>query len=78
MVNYWVIPVSEENWETIKRLNVYGAPEPRGPVKHASQLIRQGDILIFYVVKRGSKSLGGKFVGVYRVVSDWFREDKPL
>jgi predicted RNA-binding protein len=27
LVNYWIIPVSEENWLVIKEVNVYGAPE---------------------------------------------------
>jgi len=78
MPRYWVIPVSEENWHEIKRLNIYGAPEPQGPRKPAYQLIKPGDILIFYVTKKGSKSLGEKFVGAYRVTSTWYREDEPL
>jgi len=77
VVKYWIIPVSEENWYVVKSLNIYGAPEAKigRPI---TQLVQPGDVLIFYVLKRGSKSLGGKFVGVFRVVSTWFREDKPL
>jgi predicted RNA-binding protein len=70
----WVIPVSEANWEVIKKLNVYGAPEDSA----APKLIKAGDYLVFYVTVKGSRALGGKFVGVYRAVSEWFREDKPL
>jgi predicted RNA-binding protein len=70
----WIIPVSEANWEVIKKLNVYGAPEDSA----APKLIKAGDYLVFYVTVKGSRALGGKFVGVYRAVSDWFREDKPL
>jgi predicted RNA-binding protein len=70
----WVIPVSEANWEVIKRFNVYGAPEGCA----APKLVKAGDYLAFYVTVKGSKALGGKFVGIYKVVSDWFREDKPL
>jgi predicted RNA-binding protein len=70
----WIIPVSEANWEVIKKLNVYGAPEDSA----APMLIRIGDYLVFYVTVKGSRALGGKFVGVYRAVSEWFREDKPL
>jgi predicted RNA-binding protein len=77
LVNYWVIPISEENWLVVKETNVYGAPEAaRG--RHIRDLVKPGDVLLFYVTKRGSKRLGGKFVGAYRVVSKWFREDKPL
>jgi len=70
----WVIPVSEANWEVIKKLNVYGAPED----SVAPKLIKAGDYLVFYVTVKGSRALGGKFVGVYRAVSEWFREDEPL
>ena len=70
----WVIPVSEANWEVIKKLNVYGAPEDSA----APKLNKAGDYLVFYVTVKGSRALGGKFVGVYRAVSEWFREDKPL
>jgi len=66
--------VSEANWEIIKKLNVYGAPEKSA----APKLIKAGDYLVFYVTVKGSRALGGKFVGVYRAVSGWFREDKPL
>lgn len=77
MLKYWIIAVSEENWRVIKSNNVYGAPEAQG-FKPVCELVKPGDIVIFYVKKKGSKTLGGKFVGVFKVVSDWFREDKPL
>jgi len=70
----WIVPVSEANWEVVRRLNIYGAPEN----SVAPKLIRVGDYIVFYVTVKGSRVLGGKFVGVYRVVSEWFREDKPL
>jgi predicted RNA-binding protein len=70
----WLIPVTEDNWEVIKRKNIYGAPENSA----APQLIKGGDNIIFYIIKKGSKRLGGKIVGVYRTISDWFKEGKPL
>jgi len=73
-MNTWVVPVSEANWEVIKKFNIYGAPEKSA----ASKLIKIGDRLVFYVTVKGSKTLGGKFVGIYKVVSDWFKENKPL
>lgn len=76
-MKYWIVSVSEENWYIIKENNVYGAPESqrfRGP----RGLINAGDILIFYVKKTGSQRLGGKFVGVFKVTSTWYREDKLL
>ena len=77
LVNYWIIPVSEENWHVIKEANLYGAPEAtRG--RHVRELVKPGDVVIFYVAKKNSKRLGGKFVGAYRIASEWFREEKPL
>lgn len=46
--------------------------------RHMRELVKPGDVVIFYVAKKNSERLGGKFVGAYRVVSEWFREDKPL
>ncbi|MEM0213951.1 MAG: EVE domain-containing protein [Ignisphaera sp.] len=77
MARYWIVVVSEENWDVIKNVNVYGAPE-QGGSRSIDKLVSVGDYLIFYVSKRGSRSLGGKFVGVYRVASTWFREERPL
>ena len=76
MTSSWIIPVSEENWRVVKEGLVYGAPE--GGRRHPRELIRPGDVVVFYVMKRGSKSLGGKFVGAFKVTSEWFYEDRPL
>jgi len=76
-VRYWIITVSEENWHVIKSSSVYGAPGSQRR-KPTYELIKTGDIIIFYIKKKDSRSLGGKFVGAFRVVSEWFREDKPL
>ena len=77
MRRYWIISVTEENWYTIRSSNVYGAPLSQGR-KPLHEFVRFGDIIIFYVKKKGSKSLGGKFVGAYKVASEWFREDRPF
>ena len=77
MIKYWIITVSEENWHIIRENNIYGAPETKG-FKPAYELIKPGDIVIFYVKKTGSETLGGKFVGVFKAASEWYREDKPL
>ena len=77
MSRYWIIVVPEENWNVIKNMNVYGAPE-QARFKPIDKLVSVGDYLIFYVSKKGSRSLGGKFVDVYRVASTWFREERPL
>jgi len=75
--SYWIIPVNEENWEVIREEGVYGAPETQGR-RSPQELIKQGDVVLFYVMKKGSKKLGGKFTGAFKVASEWFHEDKPL
>ncbi|MEM3546688.1 MAG: EVE domain-containing protein [Candidatus Bathyarchaeia archaeon] len=75
-VNCWIFTVTEENWVTVKNVNVFGVPEARG--RKATELVKPGDMLVFYVTKRDSKSLGGMIVGVYKAASTWFREDRPL
>lgn len=74
MVKYWVFAVSEENWFVIKENRVHGVPEGSAAVK----LVGPSNVAVFYVKKRGAKSLGGKFVGVFKVTSSWFREDRLL
>lgn len=73
MPNYWIFAVTAENWQVIKENKIYGSP------KDLSRLVQKGDYLIFYVKLKGADpSIAGKFVGVYKVVSDWIKEDKPL
>ena len=76
-MRYWIVCVSEENWNVVKESNIYGAPESQR-FKGPKELIRPGDVLILYVKKTGSKRLGGKFVGAFKVTSTWNKEDKPL
>jgi len=75
LARYWIIVVNEENWEIVREKSVYGAPES---LRSPTELIKPGDVVIFYVKKKDSKRLGGKFVGAFKVISNWYREDKPL
>ena len=76
-MRYWIISITEENWYMVKKSSVYGAPESQR-FKGPADLIKPGDVLIFYVKKTGSKRFGGKFVGAFKVTSTWYKEDKPL
>lgn len=67
---YFIVSISESNWLVVKRENIYGVPETAR--KAPRELVKPDDYLIFYVSKKASEKLGGKIVGVYRVVSDWF------
>lgn len=64
--------VTEENWRVVAERRVYGSPRP------LEGLVKPGDVVIFYVRKRGSGRLGGKFVGAFRVASGWYRGEGPL
>jgi len=76
LVKYWVFAVSEENWFVIKEKYVYGVPES----SKAVELVKPGDVAVFYVKKKGSKKLGGKFVGAFSVISNWIPANlgKPI
>ena len=75
MARYWIIVISEENWEIVREKGIYGALES---LRSPTEIIWPGDVVIFYVKKKNSKKLGGKFVGAFKVISNWYREDKPL
>lgn len=70
----WLFVLSELNWDKVKNLNIHGVPED----SKAPDLVEKGDRIVFYIAKKDSERLGGKFVGVYRTVSPWFREDRLL
>lgn len=74
---YWIVVIGEDEWEVIRKKNVYGVPET-SRTRSPRKLIKPGDIIIFYVKVKGSRYLGGKFVGAFKVVSNWYRESKPL
>lgn len=57
LTNYWIITVSEENWQVVKANYTYGAPDT-SISKSAHNLIKPGDIIIFYVRKRTLRILG--------------------
>jgi len=74
--SYWLLTVTEENYQVIRQHRVYGAPATTR--RDITRLIRPGDIIILYVSKRGAKSLGGRVAAAYRVKTEWHVEDKPL
>ena len=75
MPNYWVIPVVEENYLICRNLGIFGV---KAKEKWVVGKVRPSDVLIFYVPKKGCKSMCASFVGAYEVVGDWFEEDRPL
>ena len=74
MVEYWVIPITYDNWLVCHKSLVYGFSE------NLRDLIKVGDVLIFYVMKSkcDNPDYASCFVGAYEVDSDWFKEARPL
>ncbi|BFH73676.1 EVE domain-containing protein [Sulfurisphaera javensis] len=70
---YWIIPVQEDMWETILKTHVFGFRR-ESPQKY----IKPGDYIIFYVGKYYAKKYGGKFVGIFKVISDWYYDETVL
>jgi len=65
----WIFSVTPENWETVKAYSIW-ATDREG----LTQKMKTGDIAIFYVTRTSPPC----FMGIYEVVSDWFRATKPL
>jgi len=70
---YWIVPVQEDFWETVVKTNIFGFRK-----ESVQRYIKVGDYIIFYVNKYYAKKYGGKFVGIYRVVSDWYVDETIL
>ncbi|MEM2909707.1 MAG: EVE domain-containing protein [Nitrososphaerota archaeon] len=65
MVSYWVWPVSEENWDIVKREQIWATYS-----KIATEKVKEGDDIVFYVVGRGI------FGGIFKVTSEWHRTNE--
>ena len=74
MARYWIIPITYDNWLICHNKLVYGFGET------LEDLVKAGDIIIFYVMKKRCRDpdYAMCFVGAYEVTSSWFRESKPL
>jgi len=74
MVRYWIIPITYDNWLVCHNEKVYGFGES------LKNLIRAGDVIIFYVMRSKCRDpdYAACFVNAYEVISGWFREDKLL
>lgn len=69
-MTYWICITNRENWEVIKRHNVWGVPK-----KHKNTLsrVKPGDKLVIYVRQEKDKEgnlLEPKIVGIYEVTSE--------
>jgi MoxR-like ATPase/predicted RNA-binding protein len=60
---YWIYSVDPENWEVVKKHNVWAS---RVPIEKINERIHQNDYVIFFVT--GTK----KFQGIFKFSSDWY------
>jgi len=60
-MNYWVWPITQENWEILKNRNVWAAKN-RGAIDK----VQKEDMIIFYI--KGTNT----FQGIFRVISNWY------
>ena len=54
-INHWICVTTKENWEVIKKQNVWGVTDRHQKVLAETKV---GDLLVFYVI---SKQVGGIF-----------------
>jgi len=65
MVKYWIWPVTPENWEIVKRDNVWATHK-----EYPTRKVKRGDEITFYL--KGAK----EFCGIYKVISDWYENNE--
>jgi predicted RNA-binding protein len=70
---YWLVPIQEDMWNIILNQKIYGYNRPS-----IKEYIKKDDYIIVYVSKYYAKKLGGKIVGIFKVISDWFVDQKPI
>jgi len=72
-MTYWLCVTNEENWEVIKRNNIWGVPKAR---RKTLQKVEKGDKLVIYVrgVKNGTEQKPPRIVAAYEVSSEPFED----
>lgn len=70
---YWLIAISDTDWEVCIREGVYGVPSDKKPEK-----IKEGDYLVFYISGKHAGGKGKEFAGIAKIDSDWYKEEKLL
>lgn len=76
MTQYWLLTMTEDNYHVIRRHRVYGAPASTR--RDVTDLIRPGDVIIFYIAKKASRTLGGRIAAAYRVAGEWYTDEELL
>ena len=71
-MKYWLCITNRENWEIIKKENVWGIPK-----KRKMPDVKIGDKLVFYVKQKGLKDYP-KIVGVFEAISEPFEDNSKI
>jgi len=75
MPNCWLALMSEENLRYTIEHGIYGIPSKRA--EKLVQLVRVGDRIVVYVMKKGCSELCESFAAILEVASDWRRSSRP-
>jgi len=75
-MKYWLCITNRDNWEVIKRENIWGVPKRH---KNTIAKVKPGDKLIIYVKQeQGRGKLEPKIVGIFEVVSEPYEDSKRI
>jgi len=74
---YWLCITNDENWEVIKKRNIWGVSERH---KNTIGKVKKGDKLLIYVKqgKVNDEVKPSRIVGAYEVVSNVFRDSTRI
>ena len=68
MVNYWICVTNEDNWEIIRKKEIWGVPKR---FRKLIGKVRKGDLLVFYVCPK-------KISGIFQAISEPFENKERL
>lgn len=74
-MTYWLVMMTEENYRHTLEKRIYGLPAKLSRIK---DLIKPGDKLVVYVMKKGCSELCSSFTAVLRVAGDWRMSTRPF
>ncbi|ABP51068.1 MULTISPECIES: EVE domain-containing protein [Pyrobaculum] len=74
MPDYWLTMLDEDNFRYTVERGIYGLPEGAGD---EAKLIKPGDRLVVYIMKKGCRELCQSFTAVLEVAGEWQRSKKP-
>jgi len=76
-MNYWLCITTEENWNVIKRENIWGVAETW---RNTIQKVRPGDKVVIYVMqtRKDKEVIPSRITGVFEVISEPFKDSKRI